>query len=264
MNREAYFNELSLDSGSQIDYEEIQRIARIYQGLKAQKFNTCRISPEARSELLNQAKSYSNYRTLSGFLYSFFKTPYDANIPEAPANEYLSHSWSCQGRECYGLALAYIMESLSVSIAASGNSEWNHSTVSIQRDDAPAEVRNVSDPAHLDELADWFESLEEIQLAASDLKPEEKGISLRDDHGKDVLQKFAERLVRCPYVDSVIGSRQFQPHARHFYEITDYNLIRIILYWDDRGLCMEVRTTARNRRENEKIAELLKQKYGKL
>ena len=92
---------------------------------------------------------------------------------------------------------------------------------------------------------------------------EDKKIVLRDDHGKDKLLEFSNKLVHSPYVVGVINSLPFQSHNRKFIsKIRENGLIDIVLPWTDKGLGLVVQTTGRTRGETEKIADLLQEKYG--
>jgi hypothetical protein len=49
----------------------------------------------------------------------------------------------------------------------------------------------------------------------------------------------------------------------YIYKVYDDGLVDIVLYWDDRGLSMRVKTTGRNIQETLAIANILKEQYGK-
>ena len=100
-------------------------------------------------------------------------------------------------------------------------------------------------------------------MTESGLAAEEKKISLRDDHGMNVLMDFSKRLVRSPYVTAVINSLPFNPTERKFIrKVRDDGLIEIVLPWTDKGYGVVVKTTGRNIRETKKISEILNEKYG--
>src|SRR5437868_6033308 len=46
-----------------------------------------------------------------------------------------------------------------------------------------------------------IENMNDVELIESILEPSEKKIHFKDDHGKDVLQRFANRLIKSPYVE---------------------------------------------------------------
>lgn len=103
---------------------------------------------------------------------------------------------------------------------------------------------------------------EETELIETDLQ-EDKKISLRHDHGIDVLMEFSKRLVRCPYVVGVVNSLPFNPSERKFIrKIRDDGLIEIVLPWTDQKYGVVVKTTGRNIRETKRIGEIISERYG--
>ncbi len=97
----------------------------------------------------------------------------------------------------------------------------------------------------------------------SDLQIEDKKISLRDDHGIDVLMDFSKRLIRCPYVVGVINSLPFNSRERKFIKkIREEGLIEIVLPWTDKGYGVVVKTTGRTMKETEMIGRIITEKYG--
>lgn len=96
-------------------------------------------------------------------------------------------------------------------------------------------------------------------------RPEDKRIKLRDDHGKDILKAFSDRLVNSEYVIEIINSMPFNSKNRRFiHKIREDGIIEIVLPWTDEGHGIVVKTTGRNLRETERIAEILKDKYGSM
>lgn len=95
-------------------------------------------------------------------------------------------------------------------------------------------------------------------------EPERKQINLRDDHGKDVLQAFAEKIRRSPYVKKIINSLPFNPKStdqiRH---TTQEGIVEFVLTWTDKGLGLCVQTTGRNLAETNSIALHLKEQFSK-
>lgn len=110
----------------------------------------------------------------------------------------------------------------------------------------------------------WLQQISPVDLVTSTLKPEEKQIKLRDDHGKDKLCAHAELLCQSPYVEGVLSSLEFQPTAkRYIWNITDDGIVDIVLWRETVKYSMRVKTTGRNAAETKAIAEILKEKYGK-
>lgn len=142
-----------------------------------------------------------------------------------------------------GLPLAVILKSAALSIH---ESDWSDAFTFITKDGEKVTVRNISIEQHVDIHIPQIQTSEEPELVESDLQIEDKKISLRDDHGADVLMDFSKRLVRCPYVVGVINSLPFNSHERRFIKrIRGEGLIEIVLPWTDKGYGVVVKTTGR-------------------
>ena len=107
---------------------------------------------------------------------------------------------------------------------------------------------------------------QETAILSSILKDEtpahRKQISLRDDHGKDILQAFCDRLCRSPYVVRIINSLPFNPRQRNpIKKCTEDGLIDFVLTWTDPGLGLCIKTTGKNKIETNTIAIHLQDKY---
>ena len=87
---------------------------------------------------------------------------------------------------------------------------------------------------------------------------------MRDDHGKDVLEAFAKRICKSPYVIKVINSLPFNPKERNFInKVYDDGRIEIVLTDTDKGLGMVLQSTGSNHRETLAIAKMLADEYGR-
>ena len=260
MNKEIYFNELSVDDDMKWSHDDLRELGQVFLKLKEFGISTCRISADALTELeVNLPRDYmgNNARIL---LHTMFKQPFESSAVEERQDEYYVHKWTYQGRECYGLALAFIIDSLSYSKTSP---EWDKATLEICRDTVAVAVRNISNASHVREHSTWLESQIEPVLVKSSLLPEQKSIRLRDDHGKDKLEKFAKSLRRSPYVEKIINSSEFKPWTNKFISDIDENgVVELILVWEEQRCGIVVQTTGRNRRETEKIAKILEEKYG--
>jgi putative CRISPR-associated protein (TIGR02619 family) len=96
------------------------------------------------------------------------------------------------------------------------------------------------------------------QIPEADLSPEQKQIKLRDDHGKDKLQQFSEKLRRSPYVKGIINSLPFNPQTINpIKRVTANGIVDLVLIETDQGLGVCVQTTGRNLAETRAIASHL-------
>ena len=194
------------------------------------------------------------------FLYAFLRPPSEGDSSEDDQAKYMQSQWRCDDEECFGLAMASILDTLAISI---DHTPWNVPSVQISRDASPVDVRNCSRAEHVHVHEEWAESLTELELTTCDMPPEEKPIKLRDDHGVDVLQAFARRLLRSKYVVGVVNSLEFRPRSRRFIRhSTDDGIVELVLNWTDAGYGLAVQTTGRNRRETEEIAHRLESEFG--
>lgn len=109
----------------------------------------------------------------------------------------------------------------------------------------------------------WLQGIRPITLVNSNYAPTEKQINLRDDHGKDVLTEHAKRLCNHPNVDAILTSLFFKPHKKDYIDnVTDDGLVDVVLFWEDKGYSMRIKTTGRNAAETAEIARILKEEYG--
>ena len=110
----------------------------------------------------------------------------------------------------------------------------------------------------------WQQQLDPIELVPTALAFEEKRINLREDHGKAELTAHARQLCRNQYVEGVLTSLEFQPHAKHYIaKVYDDGVIDIVICWEDEGFSMRIKTTGRNASETCEIAKVLSEKYEK-
>lgn len=261
VNMELYSNELALESPVEIRYEDVQRLARLYRELKAKGINICRISQKDQEAVFEQLKNLGNAaRNASSFLFSFLQQPYESDDVNDEQDQYLDHQWSLQGKDCYGLALAAIMESMALSLV---NEVWDQAIISIRKDEEEIQARNLFGTETFEIHRSWLERNEPIELATCVMSPVEKNVKVREDHGQDELLRFSKRLVNSEYVCEIINSLEFHEKERHFiHKIKDKGIIEIVLPWTKHGYGIAVQTTGRNRRETEAIAAILKEKYG--
>jgi hypothetical protein len=163
-------------------------------------------------------------------------------------------------KEVEGLAVAFLYNTLSISFKT--NEVWKKTSINLLEKTAEAQnnvcVKHISCPEHIDSHLEWIEANRPVELVKTEIKPLEKKINLRDDHGKDILEKLADKLVKSPYVISIVNSLPFNPKNRHFIkEIYPDGKIEIILTWTDEGLGLLIQTTGRNRQETKKIADII-------
>ena len=167
-----------------------------------------------------------------------------------------------------GFAAAYVYNTLTIGFDS--ENIWNNVIHNI-RISSKGRGQDVfwpciTNPKHIecDQFKDWIQEHSKLSLIETTLSFEDKEVSLRDDHGKDILTEHATRLCHNKYVDGILTSLPFRrKFGSYIYKVYDDGLVDIVLYWDDRGLSMRVKTTGRNIQETLAIANILKEQYGK-
>jgi len=218
---------------------------------------------------LNDFCYNTKFKTLGGLLLGLARHPFvDDNSPEEA--RFIENNFFIKRNNCEipveGLGIAYLYNSIGISFCF--DSFWNqtkHRLYVKGKEAGEYDVVAISHPKHCND-ADFISHKDlwkPIELIKSQIIPESKSISLRDDHGKDELQAFAQRLCQSPYVAEIVNSMPYNPHETRFIKaIKDNGLIEIVLTNTDKGLGLVVQSTGRNKRETEKIANILKEKYS--
>jgi hypothetical protein len=255
-----FFNELSLEGKESIKIKSALMLVKVYRALLKYNITTCRIDSADNVKLFQMIQNMPDSFNIRNFYFSFFRTPYESEIVEKEQDEYYAHNWSYEGKMCIGLALASMMNSAALSIL---ETEWDMPFIHLMKDDNAGAVRNICTEEHVDVHIPKIQQEGKTELIESDMPFENKKISLRDDHGKDILLDFSKRLVRCTYIIEIVNSLPFNPHERRFIKkVYGNGLIEIVLPWTDKGYGVVVKTTGRNINETEKIGEIIEEKYG--
>lgn len=255
-----FFNELSIEEKTAISKDSVLIFVKVYRALLKYEITTCRIASEDNHKLHQMIQSMPDFLNISNFYFSFFRSPYESEKVEEKQDEYFTHEWLYNGRSCIGLPLAAILNVAALSIYEVG---WSDAFVHITKDGEANTVRNISLEQHVDIHIPQIQTSGETELIESNLQIEDKKISLRDDHGKDILMDFSRRLIKCPYVVGVMNSLPFNSHERRFIKrIREEGLIEIVLPWTDEGLGVVVKTTGRTIKETEMIGRIIKETYG--
>lgn len=265
---EAYFNELSLID-EKLTYLQISSLSNLYRAFQNYDISVCWINHDSFQRICKAANRIDTNHQINNFLYAFFRMPYsDSKNLEMQEEEFYLHKYLFEQDtlndhrvlSIEGLAYAFITDSLSLSLNIH---PWNNSIINILVDEQKSEVYNAFDADHIKEISKWLTSHAELQLLTTDQDPRMKKIHIRDDHGKDILDEFAKKIVNSPYVIEVTNSMPFHPHQRKFiHNIYADGKVSIVLPWTDKGLGIIIQTTGRNLRETEEIAQILADKYN--
>jgi hypothetical protein len=183
---------------------------------------------------------------------------------------FVSKDLALEQEYCDGLATADIMEIPAMSL--SNHTIWLEDEITIYK-----ETQTVPETLTIKNLATeevlnsesfnaFSEKISSVHLKESNLTIEEKlrNISLRDDHGKDKLQKLAEKIVHNKYVDGVVNSIPFNPRTSRFIKsVYKRGLIEIVMHWEDAGYGMIIQTTGKNFKETDVIAKILRDEFDR-
>ena len=165
-----------------------------------------------------------------------------------------------------GLGIVYLYNSIGISFCFDPFWEQTKHRLYVKGKEAGEyDVVSISHPKHCND-ADFIENKDlwkPIELVEAGITPEKKKINLRDDHGKDKLYAFAQKLCQSPYVVGIVNSIPYNPHETQFIRaIKDNGLIEIVFTDTDKGLGVVLQSTGRNKRETKKIASILQDKYS--
>lgn len=190
---------------------------------------------------------------------------------ELPRYYYTNNEAMIIEESCLGLATAFLMEKLTISIDT--HDCWGGTQISfreIYNDDLDTNdviVQNISRDFHLldKSIKEQLMYKGKLQLKLSNLSPDQKTIKLSGDHhGNDKLEFFAKKLFKSPYVESVVNNIDFSPKAIRLIKNTySDGKIDIVLHWEDEGFGMVIQTTGRNKRETEEISKILIKEFDR-
>ena len=100
-------------------------------------------------------------------------------------------------------------------------------------------------------------------IPKDETEPSRKAINLRNDHGKDILQAFSERICYSPYVKKIINSLPFNPKRTNpIRRTTENGVVEFVLTWTSAGLGICIETTGRNLAETNTIALHLQKEFA--
>lgn len=275
------FNEVSFRPFLANEYslkEAFKELLKLYKKLNDQYNLDHLVFPSniAEKQVLSERNFYQWINGLNGLdkqqILSSIKKPFTNDILENDSE--ILDSYTFQNAElgieedfCIGLGIAHLQESASMSLQS--HHFWSENVIAINRTDlvtfVPREVSvfNIANGETMNkEIVDFLEFNRTIELIETDINPELKAIHLRDDHGIDVLEQFARRIVQSGFVISVINSLPFNRHTTRFIRrIFRDGTIEIVLHWEDDGYGMVIQTTGRNYHETKAIADILRHRY---
>lgn len=261
---EVFLNELCLKNKS-LSFDTWKIMVQAKAALGKVGFKICRLSNDDYALLKNSVLALNN-PSIKNIFFQFFHTPFETNeIEESDdkAADFLSKEVFYNSNSAYGFSLASYYDTFALSFATS--EEWKNGRIQVVNHSGEnLEIHHVSNQNHINENSDWLVTRVEIELITTNADPLSKSPKFRDDHGKNELEAFWKKIRNSEYVVSCINSLPFSSHNRNF--IRDFysdGRIEITLPWTDKGLGLVIQSTGRNRRETEKIANVLEEKYSR-
>jgi hypothetical protein len=256
-------------------YSRVEQFVKTYRASECHGFSRIRFQLAFDQIFLEDGYTLNDFvqdprvRTFATIMFSIYRHPFidDATKEE---DQYIQNDFSIlkEGNKLrvHGLAAAYLYQTIGIGFCS--EPFWEMLLFSLQiegSEEGCAEILAVSMPQHFENnvFLKWKEQNAEIRLIECEIPVASKRISLRNDHGKDVLQKFAERLVYSPYVVEILNSLPYNQHENKFIRnVKPGGLVEIVLTNTDEGFGLVVKTTGRNHRETEAIAKILDDCYS--
>lgn len=170
-----------------------------------------------------------------------------------------------------GISSAHLYGALVVSFASSEfwkNSKRLTLKVIEEHRSTDAHLFNISEPSDVNgSVKNLIASKSERNWVRSKTAPDRKVINLSSDHhGNDKLEVFAKRSLRpLDYFEEVSTSLAYDNRCDHFVKAldTDSMQIDVVLFWEEPGVSMRIKTTARNEMELRQQAQDLEARFGK-
>lgn len=280
---ELIFNELSLQPTASDPHSAqllVEKIAQTYSKAKSQGFQKIRFHEVFEQIALTEGYTFSDWlnttsnRTLKDLLLAAKVYPFINEKDEWAETEYLKQRYFFENEfiertEPQGLAAAIIYQTLSLSLL--NHEYWQRVELPVSVSGEYLEgiliakrVFNVCETTSFENavIQEFIGKITSPTLIATEIAPDQKTLHLRDDHGKDKLERFGKRLLQSQYVLSVINSLPFNPKATNLIRKTyPDGKIELVLYWEDKGYGLVIQTTGRNIHETNAIAEILVEDY---
>ena len=271
------FNELSIEPLAEDKtnaFERVDLFLTTFVRARKYRFNVIRLNEYFGNIKLLDDYTFEDFcneptnKTKNTLLRGLFKYPFIDDNSEEEDKFIQSNFYLIKNEtevETYGLASAYLYSTLGIGFLS--EEFWNNCKhkLSIKGEtNYIADIFCCSKPDHFDdiELQEFLDLKSPLELVKTDINPEYKLIALRDDHGKDTLEEFANKIRKSPYVISIVNSLPYNASCINFIKKTHSNgLIELVLTNTDKGLGLVVKTTGRNLRETNAIAKMIEDGY---
>lgn len=196
-------------------------------------------------------------------LQSYFDTMTEVKLGNddiAPADGF--NAAYCQNTFCVGFESCATWQSDFFDLSVTSNGK--RKDVRWACISSPLVYSQEKEHAHRKPAFDQWLQERNVKLVESALQPNQKPTDVEGDHGQRELKDHAKLLNRNPYVEGALTSLSFKPHSHEYIlKIYDNGLLDIVLWWEDAGYSMRVKTTGRNVAETREIARILKENFGR-
>lgn len=165
---------------------------------------------------------------------------------------------------CVGFASAYLYDTLSISFSSSTYWHKTKFPIIIEADGGRKTdvVYNVfsNTSFNTEEVLKQIESYGDVVLEETKIKIADKKRHIAPHHGTKELNELCDQLELNPYVEEM---RSINWGGTKFIrKTTKEGFIEIVLYKTQRKYALLVKTTGRNKRETDAIAEILNERYS--
>jgi hypothetical protein len=276
---ELMFNELSIIPFAANKYEAIKimaQFANTFKKSRAVGFKYIRSDVSVSEIKLTEDYTVHSWlidstvsHELKGFMFGSIITPFIREEDDQQEDAYIEADYFYKKDEkntvpCLGLAAAYLYELPVISLNTSEEWQRNMLSIIIKKGDLSDEyqIPNVFNETCFakDDIAAFVESLGEIELVKSQLKPDDKAIHLAEHHGKNELKALCDRIKYNEYVEEMRST--YWGGDSFVRKIHKDGVVEITLFKSQRKYALWVKTTGRNYRETKAIANKLREKYS--
>lgn len=281
--REPFFNDLSINPLCETDQEVDQRIGDfvkilkfcgVFLGYKKVRFDKPAKEIELKKDyyLRDYFAKYitgNNFRDL--LVLNMLQPPCIEDDSEEEI-KYATHTTKLKrdGKDidAYGFACAYYSTGFVVGFASDDFWKNNTSfTVSVTEDESgKSREHSVFCISQVEQFntcgfISWAINNLPLSFRSSGLEYAAKKVSLRDDHGKDVLLEFSKKIKKEPYIIEVVNSLPFKRDTQKKTNWVGDGIIEVRLLGVKYKIGIAVRTTARNEIEGAYLAADIEKKY---
>lgn len=276
-NRNIFFNELSQHPYTETEEEAAQKLHTFfelldalynYDGLDVARFRIghdeylqWKIYP---TETIQEVIDKPAFKKYQDFFYTHFDSPVvekNSELEQRITEENPKLVWADKELPCVGLAAAYYEHTLAISF--DNDSFWRSVVFKLKINDKDDTVIALADKEYLNDerFKAWIVQVRPTEIPISETDPDKKRCHLSGDHhGKDVLKRLWKKLKYKIYVEECICSLEFSGKVTDpILKVYDDGIIDIVDITNDEGFAMKVRTTARDKYETMRVAEMIRE-----